>query len=72
MAGITQPINYNSGNFYYLIDTDDNPNEVQSAGTFIDSVSSTVLVIQNFPTFPIYSMVQSSAYLREEEVSITT
>ena len=70
VVGITQPINYNSGNFYYLIDDDNNAFTVISAGTFVDSVGSSVLAIQNFPTFPIYSLTQSSQYLREEGVSI--
>ena len=37
----------------------------------MDSVSSTVLVIQNFPTFSIYSMTQSSKFLREENIVLT-
>lgn len=41
-----------------------------SSGDFVDPVGSSVLAIQNFPTFPIYSMTQSSPYLREDGVSV--
>lgn len=64
VAGIKQPINYNSGTFYFIIDNDDNPTTVLSSGTFVDSVSASVLDTQNFPAFQILSMSQSSNYLR--------
>ena len=63
--GVAQPVNYNSGTFYFVIDDDDNRNTVLSSGTFIDSVSTSVLDTQNFPAFQILSFTQSSAYLRE-------
>jgi hypothetical protein len=70
VVGIKQPVNYNSGTFYFVIDDDDNPTTVLSSGTFIDSVSASVLDTQNFPAFQILSMSQSSSYLREEGVTL--
>lgn len=64
VVGIEQPVNYNSGTFYFVIDNDDNPNTVLSSGTFVDSVSASVLDTQNFPAFQILSMTHSSNYLR--------
>lgn len=64
VTGVEQPVNYNSGTFYFVIDDDDNPTTVLSSGTFIDSVSASVLDTQNFPAFQILSFSQSSAYLR--------
>ena len=69
VAGVKQPINYNSGTFYFTIDNDDNPTTVISSGTFVDSVSASVLDTQN--SFQILSMTQSSNYLREEGVTLT-
>ena len=43
VVGVSQPVNYNSGTFYFVIDSDDNKNTVLSSGTFIDSVSTSVL-----------------------------
>jgi len=65
VAGVQQPVNYNSGTFYFVIDNDDNPTVVLSSSTFVDSVSTSVLDTQNFPAFQILSMTQSSAYLRQ-------
>jgi hypothetical protein len=65
VVGVTMSINYNSGTFSFVVDNDNNPTTVQASGTFVDSVSSTVLSITNFPTITILSMTQSSAYLRE-------
>lgn len=71
VTGISQPVNYNSGTFYFVIDNDNNPATVLSSGTFIDSVSASVLDTQNFPAFQILSFTQSSAYLREEGITVT-
>lgn len=54
-----------------MIDSDDNPNTVLSSGTFVDTVSASVLDTQNFPAFQILSMTQTSNYLREENVGLT-
>ena len=70
VTGVSQPVNYNSGTFYFVIDNDDNPTTVLSSGTFVDSVSASVLDTQNFPAFQILSFSQSSNYLREENVVI--
>ena len=70
VTGVSKPINYNSGTFYYIIDSDDDPNTVDCSGTFTDSVTSSVLDTQNFPAFQILSFSQSSSYLREEGVVI--
>jgi hypothetical protein len=43
---------------------------VLSSGTFVDSVSASVLDTQNFPAFQILSMTHSSAYLREENINL--
>jgi len=64
-------INYNSGTFSFIFDSDNNPTGVQAAGTFADSISSTVLTIQNFPTINIFSFSQSSAYLRQDTITIS-
>lgn len=71
ITGVTMAINYNSGTFSYILDNDNNPNSVVAAGTFVDSISSSVLSIQNFPTINIFSFTQSSAYLRESGLSIS-
>jgi hypothetical protein len=65
IAGVVMPINYNSGTFSFVFDNDNNPNSVLAAGTFIDTISSSVLTIQNFPTINIFAATQSSAYLRD-------
>ena len=70
VTGIEQPVNYNSGTFYFVIDNDDNPTVVLSSGTFVDSVSASVLDTQNFPAFQILSMTHSSVYLREENINL--
>ena len=70
VTGVSQPVNYNSGTFYFVIDDDDNPTTVLSSGTFVDSVSASVLDTQNFPAFQILSFSQSSNYLREENVEV--
>lgn len=64
-------INYNSGTFSFIVDNDNNPSSILAAGTFVDSISSSVLTIQNFPTINIFSFSQSSAYLRASGVTIT-
>jgi len=64
ITGVTMPINYNSGTFSFIFDDDNNPIAVQAAGTFTDTISSTVLSIQNFPTINIFAYTQSSSYLR--------
>ena len=71
VVGVTKNINYNSGTFSFAIDNDDNPSTILTSGTFVDSVSSSASSVQNFPTFPVFSLTQSSAYLREEDVTIT-
>jgi hypothetical protein len=70
VTGVSKPINYNSGTFYFLIDNDDDPTNVISSSTFTDSVTSSVLDTQNFPAFQILSFTQSSTYLREETVTV--
>ena len=70
VTGVSQPVNYNSGTFYFVIDDDDNPTTVLSSGTFVDAVSASVLDTQNFPAFQILSFAQSSNYLREEGITI--
>jgi len=65
VVGVSKNINYNSGTFSFSIDNDDNPITILTSGTFVDSVaSSTASSVQNFPTFSIFSLTQSSAYLR--------
>lgn len=64
-------INYNSGSFSFIVDSDNNPSSILAAGTFVDTISSSVLTIQNFPTINIFSFTQSSAYLRASGVTIT-
>jgi hypothetical protein len=64
VVGVTMSINYNSGTFSFVFDSDNNPNTIQAAGTFVDAISSTVLTIQNFPTINIFSFTQSSKFLR--------
>jgi len=64
VTGVTMPINYNSGTFSFVFDDDNNPLSVQAAGTFTDTISSTVLSIQNFPTINIFAYTKSSNYLR--------
>lgn len=65
VAGVSKPVNYNSGTFYFVIDNDDDSTTVLSSATFTDSVTSSVLDTQNFPVFQILSFSQSSSYLRE-------
>ena len=64
VVGVTMAINYNSGTFSFIFDDDNDPTSVFAAGTFTDSISSTVLSIQNFPTINILAFTQSSAYFR--------
>ena len=64
-------INYNSGTFSFVVDDDNNPDAILAAGTFADTISSSVLSIQNFPTINIFSFSQSSLYLREGSITIT-
>ena len=71
VTGVTMPINYNSGTFSFIFDADNNPINVLAAGTFVDTVSSSVLSIQNFPTINIFAFSQSSLYLRENNVQIS-
>jgi len=71
ITGVTMAINYNSGTFSFIFDDDNNPISVQATGTFTDTISSTVLSIQNFPTLNIFAFTQSSSYLRENGITIT-
>ena len=71
VTGVEMAINYNSGTFSFIVDDDNNPVSVIAAGTFVDTISSSVLTIQNFPTINIFSFTQSSAYLRAGSVTIT-
>ena len=64
ITGVVMAINYNSGTFSYIFDSDNDLTSILTAGTFTDSISSTVLSIQNFPTINIFAFSQSSAYLR--------
>jgi hypothetical protein len=70
VTGVTMPINYNSGTFSFTFDADNNPTSVLAAGTFVDTISSSVLSIQNFPTINVFAFSQSTAYLRENNVQI--
>jgi hypothetical protein len=65
VTGVSKSINYNSGTFSFIVDSDDDPTVILTSGTFIDSVKSTAVSVQSFPTFPILSLSQSSSYLRE-------
>lgn len=71
VVGVSKSINYNAGTFSYIFDSDNNPTSILTSGTFIDSASSTPNSVQNFPTFPILALNQSSYYLREQDVTIT-
>lgn len=71
VTGVTMSINYNSGYFSFIFDSDNNPISVLAAGTFADTISSTVLSIQNFPTINVLAFTQSSAYLRDSSVTLT-
>lgn len=71
VTGVTMPINYNSGTFSFIFDSDNNPTSVLAAGTFVDTISSSVLSIQNFPTINIFAFSQSSSYLRANNVQIS-
>jgi hypothetical protein len=71
VTGVTMAINYNSGTFSFIFDNDNNPSSILAAGTFTDSISSSVLSIQNFPTINILAFTQSSAYLRDSSVVLT-
>lgn len=64
-------INYNSGTFSFIFDNDNNPTTILASGTFTDSISSSVLSIQNFPTINILAFSQSSAYLRDSSVTVS-
>lgn len=64
VTGVSKAINYNSGTFSYIIDNDDDPTTILTSGTFIDSAASNAVSVQNFPTFPILTLKQSSNYLR--------
>ncbi len=71
VTGVSKSINYNSGTFSYIIDNDDDPTLILTSGTFVDAASSNAGTVQNFPTFPILRLSQSSNYLREEDVTLT-
>ena len=71
ITGVEMAINYNSGSFSFIVDSDNNPSSILAAGTFVDTISSSVLTIQNFPTINIFSFTQSSSYLRASGVTIT-
>ena len=71
VTGVTMAINYNSGSFSFILDNDNDPTSVIAAGTFVDSISSSVLSIQNFPTINIFSFSQSTPYLRESGLTIS-
>jgi len=71
ITGVTMAINYNSGMFSFIFDDDDDPASVLAAGTFADTISSTVLSIQNFPTINVFSFSQSSSFLREDEITLS-
>jgi len=71
VTGVTMAINYNSGTFSFIFDSDNNPTSLLASGTFADSISSSVLSIQNFPTINILAFSQSSAFLRESAVTTT-
>jgi hypothetical protein len=71
VTGVTMDINYNSGTFSFIFDNDNNPTSLLAVGTFTDSISSSVLSIQNFPTINILAFSQSSLYLRESSVVLT-
>jgi hypothetical protein len=71
VTGVEMAINYNSGSFSFIVDSDNNPSAVLAAGTFVDTISSSVLSIQNFPTINIFSFSQSSSYLRASGVTLT-
>jgi hypothetical protein len=71
VAGVSQPINYNSGTFYYKIDLNNNQTYINVAGTFSDTVSSTVLQIQNFPTIRVTQFTHSSDFIRDTGVTLT-
>lgn len=71
VTGVTMAINYNSGTFSFIFDSDNNPTSLLASGTFADSISSSVLSIQNFPTINILAFSQSSAFLRESSVTLT-
>lgn len=65
VSGVSKSINYNSGTFSYIVDNDDDPTTILTSGTFVDAASSNAGSVQNFPTFPILTLTQSSNYLRE-------
>lgn len=71
ITGVTMDINYNSGTFSFIFDNDNNPTGLLAVGTFTDSISSSVLSIQNFPTINILAYSQSTVYLRESSVVLT-
>ena len=64
ITGVSRSINYNSGTFSYIIDNDDDPTTILTSGTFIDAAVSNARSVQNFPTFPVLTLKQSSNYLR--------
>lgn len=65
VAGVTKSINYNSGTFSYIVDNDEDPTTVVASGTFLDPGASNAVSVQNFPTFSVLALKQSSGYLRE-------
>jgi hypothetical protein len=65
VTGVSKSINYNSGTFSYIIDRDDDPTTIFTSGTFIDATASNAGSVQNFPTFPVLTLKQTSNYLRE-------
>ena len=71
VTGVSRSINYNSGTFSYIVDNDDDPTTILTSGTFVDAAVSNAGSVQNFPTFQVLTLKQSSNYLREEDVTIT-
>ncbi len=65
VTGVSRSINYNSGTFSYIVDNDDDPTTILTSGTFIDAAVSNAGAVQNFPTFQVLTLKQSSNYLRE-------
>lgn len=71
VTGVTMAINYNSGYFSFILDADNNPQQVLAAGTFTDTISSSVLSIQNFPTINVFAFSQTTPYLRDSTLSLS-
>jgi hypothetical protein len=71
VTGVTMAINYNSGYFSFILDADNDPQTVLAAGTFTDTISSSVLSIQNFPTINIFAFSQTTPYFRDSTLSLS-